>query len=48
MIQSISNEVSLVELLYSGMLGSPCCEEMRSSKDSPGTSLHEAKAQLCN
>lgn len=46
MIQSVSNEVILIELLYSGILGSPCCEEMRSFKDCPGTSMHVAK--LCN
>lgn len=44
MIKSVSNEVSLIELLYLGSVGSTCCEETRSFKDCPGTSLHVAKA----
>lgn len=44
MIKSVSNEVSLIELLYLGSVECTCCEEMRSFKDCPGTSLHVAKA----
>lgn len=43
-IQSVSNEVSLMELLCSGILGSLCCEGMRGFMDSPGTSVHMARA----